>query len=229
MLQFSEWLLAEKRTSLLNSSEQASQQRPESLIRGTKARDLRRALDDALPMNLNLGNGLRVTEFRRSDRDALLGYLSDREIYANLLSIPHTSRATDAPNWSDATEQAAKLIGQDVHWAIRDETGALIGGVGLKGLQSDHPHRAEIGYWLARPFWNRGIMTSVVRAVCDNAFDVLGLVKITAHVFSFNNASARVLEKCGFVQEGFCPKHFEMDGEFIDVKWFGLVRRSSSS
>ena len=49
-------------------------------------------------------------------------------------------------------------------------------------------------------------------------------MKITANVASFNTASARVLEKCGFRQEGFCPKHFVRDGVLIDVKLFGLER-----
>ena len=67
-------------------------------------------------------------------------------------------------------------------------------------------------------------MSTVVKAACGHAFDNLDLVKITAHVFSFNDASARVLEKNGFVQEGFCPKHFLKDGAFIDVRLFGLIR-----
>ena len=67
-------------------------------------------------------------------------------------------------------------------------------------------------------------MTSVVKAVCRHTFDELDLVKITAYVFATNDASARVLEKCGLEQEGFCPKHFEKDGEYIDVRWLGLVR-----
>lgn len=52
----------------------------------------------------------------------------------------------------------------------------------------------------------------------------LGLGKITAHVFSFNDASARVLEKCGFEQEGYLTKHFVKHGRLIDAQAFGLVR-----
>lgn len=72
-------------------------------------------------------------------------------------------------------------------------------------------------------------MSAVVKAVCQHAFDNLDLVKITAHVFSFNDASARVLERNGFVQEGFCRKHFIKDGAFIDVRLHGLVRQPALS
>lgn len=70
----------------------------------------------------------------------------------------------------------------------------------------------------------QGNMATVVLAVWLHAFDDLGLENITAHVFSFNDASARVLEKCGFEQEGYFKKHFVKDGKFIDAKAYGLTK-----
>jgi len=67
-------------------------------------------------------------------------------------------------------------------------------------------------------------MTTVVQRVCQHAYDEFGLVKITAHVFTMNPASARVLEKCGFVQEGLLRKHFLKDGNLIDARLFALLR-----
>lgn len=116
--------------------------------------------------------------------------------------------------------------GQIVNWAIRKEADKLIGGIGLEGPGLDRSHRAEIGYWLAKPYWGQGIMTAVVKVVCKHSFESLGIGKITAHVFSFNNASARVLEKCGFEQEGYLKKHFVKNGRFIDAKSYGLLRMS---
>jgi RimJ/RimL family protein N-acetyltransferase len=91
-------------------------------------------------------------------------------------------------------------------------------------LQVGKSHRAEIGYWLAKPYWGRGIMTAVVQRACEFAFVEFGLVKIVAHVLSENAASAKVLEKCGFVQEGYLRKHFLKDGKYLDVRLFGLVK-----
>ena len=67
-------------------------------------------------------------------------------------------------------------------------------------------------------------MTDAVQGVCQHAFEEFGLVKIIAHVFSHNPASARVLERCGFVQEGLLRKHFLKDGRFIDARLFALLR-----
>jgi RimJ/RimL family protein N-acetyltransferase len=50
------------------------------------------------------------------------------------------------------------------------------------------------------------------------------LAKITAHVFAFNTASARVLEKCGFVQEGHLRNHHQKDGNLIDARLYALLR-----
>ncbi len=67
-------------------------------------------------------------------------------------------------------------------------------------------------------------MTTVVQRVCRHAFEEFGLVKITAHVFPHNPASARVLEKSGFQEEGYLRKHFLKDGQFIDARLFALLR-----
>ena len=69
-------------------------------------------------------------------------------------------------------------------------------------------------------------MTAVVQRVCQHAFEEFGLVKITAHVFAHNPASARVLEKCGFQQEGFLRHHFLKDGQFLEARLFGLLKGS---
>ena len=97
--------------------------------------------------------------------------------------------------------------GDPSNWAIRNAEDHLIGGCGFNDFQMGKSHRAEIGYWLAKPFWGQGIMTAVVRRACQYAFEEFGLVKIIAHVNATNPASARVLEKCGFEQEGYLKKH----------------------
>ena len=71
-------------------------------------------------------------------------------------------------------------------------------------------------------------MTAVVRRACDFAFNNWGLVKIAAHVFAFNVASARVLEKCGFEQEGYLRQHVLKGGIYVDRKAYGLLRQDWS-
>ena len=81
--------------------------------------------------------------------------------------------------------------GKEVTFAIRDAGDQLIGVVGADNVELGTTHLAEIGYWLARPYWGKGIMTAAVRAYVHYAFADLELLRLTAHVFEFNAGSAQ--------------------------------------
>src|SRR5262245_4223711 len=175
-------------------------------------------------MNIVVNDQAHLAEFRPSDKPALVRHLNDRDIYDRTLRIPFPYTDAAADEWLALVAKITEQQGRQVHWAIRSAADALIGGCGFDGLQVGKSHRAEVGYWLAKPCWGRGIMTGVVRRACQHAFEELGLVKITAHVFSHNPASARVLEKCGFQEEGFLRKHFLKGGQFVDARLFALLK-----
>ena len=175
-------------------------------------------------MQSEIAPGICLTEFRPSDAESLVKFLNDRDIYDRTLRIPYPYTASDAEKWLGVAEKATRENGQPVHWAIRQQ-GQVIGGIGLDGFVIGRSHRAEIGYWLAKPYWGKGIMTAAVKSVCRHAFENLGVVRIHAHVHSFNAASGRVLEKCGFEQEGYLRKHFfKATCMYLDTKIYGLVR-----
>jgi RimJ/RimL family protein N-acetyltransferase len=170
---------------------------------------------------LKINDEICLTDFRRSDVPALVEGINDREIYERTIRIPHPYTPTDAEKWL-ALIEADRGAMWPVAGAIRDRDARLIGSVGLeRKFWPDQPV-GELGYWVAKPFWGRGIMTAVVRAVCRHIFATLDEQKITAHVFSFNDASARVLEKCGFQFEGYLKDHVRKDGRSIDAKLFSL-------
>jgi RimJ/RimL family protein N-acetyltransferase len=175
-------------------------------------------------MKLTVNASIHLSEIRSSDKGAYVEHLNDKDIYDCTLRIPFPYTETHAEEWLALVEKSTKQHGQPVNWAIRNENDYLIGGIGFDGLTLGKSHRAEIGYWLAKPYWGRGIMTAVVQRVCRHAFEEFGLAKITAHVFPHNPEWARVLEKCGFREEGFLRKHFIKDGQFIDARLFALLR-----
>jgi RimJ/RimL family protein N-acetyltransferase len=175
-------------------------------------------------MIIEVNDQVHLSEFQASDKDALIKHLNDPDIYARTLRIPFPYADADADDWLALVARTTEQQGRPVQWAIRSGDDALIGGCGFDGFQVGKSHRAEVGYWLAKPFWGRGIMTAVVRRVCRHAFEEFGLVKITAHVFPHNPASARVLEKSGFQEEGYLRKHFLKDGKFLDGRLFALLR-----
>jgi [ribosomal protein S5]-alanine N-acetyltransferase len=86
--------------------------------------------------------------------------------------------------------------------------------------------RASVGYDLARIHWGQGIMTEAIKAVIAFGFDHMGLNRIEADADGRNPASARVLKKVGFRQEGYQEEQFYEDGTFNDLVLFSLLRRN---
>jgi RimJ/RimL family protein N-acetyltransferase len=175
-------------------------------------------------MKLIVNDQIHLTEIRLSDKAAYLEHLKAKEIYDNTLRIPFPYTEGDADEWLALMEKANQEQPQPFQWAIRNTEDYLIGGIGFEDFAIGKDHRTEIGYWLAKPYWGGGIMTAIVPVACDFAFSNWELIKLTAHVFAFNPASARVLEKCGFVLEGYLKKHFVKDGSYVDVKMYALVK-----
>jgi RimJ/RimL family protein N-acetyltransferase len=80
--------------------------------------------------------------------------------------------------------------------------GEACGGIGVRPRHGEKAHAAELGYWLGRRHWGHGLMTRIVAAYLEWAVPALDLHRIEANVLDVNPASARVLEKNGFQQEG---------------------------
>lgn len=106
--------------------------------------------------------------------------------------------------------------------ACRD--GEAVGLVWLFRID-EFDRRAEIGYWIAPDEQGNGYGTEALELGVRFAFRGLGLHKVVARVFAFNEGSKRVLEKVGFRKEGDLREHHFVDGEHVDTLLFGLLVR----
>ena len=175
--------------------------------------------------NIPINNLLRLTAFEPGDKPNLLLYMNDEELYNNTLRVPSPYTAADADTWLGICAGELAEHGRPLNWAIRHHSEGVIGGIGCFLRTGPEGHRDEIGYWLAAPYRGNGIMTTVIQSFCAWLFDQRkSLVRIEAKVFSFNPASARVLEKAGFEREGFARKHTIKNGELIDVILMAKIR-----
>lgn len=174
---------------------------------------------------LRLSDGFSLSSVERGDKDALVEHLQAPEIARNTLTIPYPYTESDAESWIDECISQREREGKDATFAIRNPEGTLIGAIGTAGeFEIGSSHRAEIGYWLAKPYWGRGLTTEAVTRYAQYAFEELAVVRLTAKVFMWNEASARVLRKVGFEREGRLRRHQEKDGDLYDVLYFGLLR-----
>jgi len=178
-------------------------------------------------LKIKVRDGVHLSGIRQTDKAALLEHLNSKDVYNTTLNIPHPYVEANADWWIEKRIEHTNRLGKEVSFAIRDSDSKLIGVVGADNLELGTTHQAEIGYWLAKPYWGQGIMTDAVRAFVEYAFTELDLVRLTAHVFEFNIGSARVLEKNGFKLEGRLRKHFRKDGELLDARFYGFLKDDS--
>ena len=112
---------------------------------------------------------------------------------------------------------------ESVTWAIRlHEQPALIGTVGFWKMDKAH-HRTEIGYSLRADHWRQGIMDEAMTAAVEYCFRTLNFHSIEANTAPENEASGRLLEKHGFVQEAYFRENFYFDGKFLDSRIYSKI------
>ncbi|WP_046214358.1 GNAT family N-acetyltransferase [Paenibacillus wulumuqiensis] len=113
--------------------------------------------------------------------------------------------------------------GQVAPWAIQDkESGRMIGTAGFVNWNITQ-FRAEVGYVLARPYWNRGYMTEAMEAILQFGCEQMKLMRIEARCMTGNIGSTRVLEKLGMQYEGLLRKHLYAKGKFHDVQLYAGI------
>ena len=102
--------------------------------------------------------------------------------------------------------------------------GKAVGGIGIV-LQNDVERiGAEIGYWIGENYWNKGIMTKVVKEMTEYVFLNFPLHKIYAPIFDFNIASQKVLQKAGFEREGILKQAAIKNDKIIDLHYYSLLK-----
>lgn len=170
-------------------------------------------------MEIQLGI-YQIRSYEINDQDALMKYANNENISKNLrdsFPYPYTERESDM--WiSSALNQNPEL-----NFAIANSD-ELIGGIGLM-LQPDvYRFSAEIGYWIAEPFWGKGIASLALVALCTYVFEQFDLNRIFAGVFQGNKASMRVLEKSGFKLEGRLRKSVYKENHFKDQLMYSILK-----
>ena len=170
-------------------------------------------------MQIELG-GFQIRSYKLSDKDALVRYANNQNVSKNLRdSFPSPYTEKDAVKWLNL----ACIQNPELSFAISSPD-ELIGGIGLL-LQPDvYRYSAEVGYWLAEPFWGKGIATKALIAFTSYAFKQFDLERLFAGVFDGNNASVKVLENAGYKFEGRYRKAVYKNDVFKDQLMYGILK-----
>jgi RimJ/RimL family protein N-acetyltransferase len=163
-----------------------------------------------------------LRKLEESDAPSIQSLVSDRDVAVNLLLVPHPYPENGAIEWiRTANKHLNDRTG--LHWGIeRHDTPGIIGNIGLK-LVLEH-QRAEIGYWLGKPFWGRGYATEAALAVVKHGFETMGLNRMNSFHYHWNPQSGRVLAKIGMKHEGVQRRHILRLGQWADDVMLGMLK-----
>lgn len=160
-----------------------------------------------------------LRSLRNEDIPLIQELANNPNVAANLRdAFPHPYTIEDATKFVDEA-----IISQPQNRFAILENGVYVGNIGIH-LQDDvYNNTAEIGYFIGEPYWNRGIATEAVKLAVSYAFETLKLRRVYAGIFSYNPASAKVLEKAGFKYEGTLKAAIIKNGNIYDEIRFGIV------
>ena len=165
---------------------------------------------------------LTLRPFMLSDAPQVKQLAGAWEIADTTLSIPHPYEDGMAEKWIK-THFCGLKEGSEVIFAVLvGEVNILCGAVGL--LIDRENYRAEIGYWIGKPYWGKGYCTEAAREVLRYAFEDLALHRIHSSHFSRNPASGRVMQKIGMTYEGCHRQHILKWGKFEDLEKYGILK-----
>lgn len=167
------------------------------------------------------GDGITLRRLKREDAPSIAKYANDREVWRNLRDrFPHPYTEESALWFVSEFAQQEDVFAVDLE-------GEAIGACGMHLVGEDATYRCtrEIGYWLGRAFWGRGLATRATALLCDYAWRRHPeVVRLQAEVFGWNAPSCRVLEKNGFSLEGRMRQAITKDGQTIDALMYSKLR-----
>ena len=106
---------------------------------------------------------------------------------------------------------------------------ALLGGITLSNLRRGVAQTATLGYWIGTAHTRQGYATEALAAVLEYAFQRLGLHRVEAACLPNNEASRRLLLKCGFQEEGYAREYLRINGSWQDHQLFAILRGEFSA
>jgi len=170
-------------------------------------------------MLIPANKGIILRELEFADKKRLAQLANNKKIWDNVRDyFPYPYTEKDAAKFIESCRKEDPKITFAV--VFYNE---LVGVAGLV-LQTDiYKNTAEIGYWIGEAYWNKGIATQAVRLLVSYGFENLKLHRIFTGVFEHNKASQKVLEKCGFMQEGTSKKSITKNNAIIDEYRYGIV------
>ena len=164
-----------------------------------------------------------IRKWRESDAPDLAAALNNKKILDNLrdgIPFPYTE--------DDAAEYIRSTLDSPYAFAVTVDDRA-IGSIAAFRKENVHSRTAEVGYYIAEPYWGMGIGTAALRKLCDYVFANTDIIRLYAEPYAFNTASCRILEKAGFEFEGTLRCNAVKNGKVIDMKIYSKIKEETQN
>lgn len=167
------------------------------------------------------GTRVMLRPLKDSDASSIYMYARDPEVLKYTL-LPYPYRLSDSKRFVK-TARSKKWQGKCIVRAIVPKPGKTLAGVITLDLNMGN-RRCYVGYWLARPYWGRGLAKESLQLMLQLAFQTLGLFKVTSSVMHPNVRSYRLLGWAGFRLEGRLRRQILRNGEWYDELLYSLLK-----
>ena len=150
--------------------------------------------------------------WRASDAAAITPLIGDRDVWINLSDrVPHPYELKHAQEFIERQSKVDPPM--NVAITMNDRA---VGSIGILPGEGLNRVSAEMGYWLGKPHWGKGIISAALPAMTRYVAGTFDFTRIFALVFTRNPVSARLLEKAGYVREGHTKRSVIKDGVIED-------------
>lgn len=161
---------------------------------------------------------LELRKFEQKDEALLVSYLND-EAQTHFLSArlpqPYTN---EAAHWWVNTGSKIGVVYAIIY------NGIFVGSISAIPGEFEKQKTAEIGYWVARSYWGKGIGSEALQKFTDLLFESTDFIRLNASVFEGNFGSAKVLQKCSYKLEAVLEKAIYKNGVVFNEMLYSKIR-----
>ncbi len=165
---------------------------------------------------------LILSEITSYDIPTIVEYLQEKVISENTSTIPYPYTEEHAKFWVNLCKDAFENE-QAYSFAIRNKNNSFLGAIGIHNRENN---KAEIGYWVGLPNWNKGYATEALKSILNFGISNLGLDEIYGDVYPHNPASGIVLEKAGMTKQGILKDHVKKGEDSFDLIRYSILKEN---
>ena len=165
---------------------------------------------------------LVLNELKFTDVPDIVTYASNKKIADFTLNIPHPYQEKDAIFWLNMAHQGFRNNTHMIFALRHKDTNNFIGGISLTITPAFN--RAELGYWMSEPNWNKGYMSEAAKALVKFGFEEMNLNKVTSSHLLINPASGKVMQNSGMTHEGTLKEQVRKNGEYHTLVVYGITK-----